>query len=115
MARGKSEEYRRTGRKTAGQDAAAIKEFMSTRDLRPLALPRDTTGGYNNAIHGRFAASSMLEHVYDATYVCNGRARRTGRGEGEEKVGERRGEIGNFEKKIEEATGGAGEGEKMRS
>lgn len=104
MARGKSEEYRRTGRKTAGQDAAAIKEFMSARDLRPLALPRDTTGGYN--IHGRFAASSMLEHVYDATYVCNGRARRTGKGGGEEKVGERRGEIGNFEKKIEEATKG---------
>lgn len=70
MARGKSKED--TARGTRLQDAAAIKEFMSTRDLRPLMLPRDTrVGGYNNGRHDTRPLCTVLEHVY-AAYVCRG-------------------------------------------
>lgn len=71
MARGKSKED--TARGTRLQDAAAIKEFMSTRDLRPLMLPRDTrVGGYNNGRHDTRPLCTVLEHVYACMRTCAG-------------------------------------------
>lgn len=65
----------------------AIKEFMSTRDLRPLMLPRDT----------RIRCTPLCARYTTSIYVCGATGDLVGNGQaitGEEKG---RGEIGKFE------------------